>query len=312
VGKSLSAGGDVSAFIERWNGTAWRVTSSPQVGHASALNGVAIVSASNAWAVGAYEGGPPGEDTALIEHWNGAAWKRVPSPHPGAISWLNAVAAISWRNAWAVGGYADTAGGHDKTFIEHWNGREWKRALTPTVMIPLSAVTAISWRNAWAVGNVRGEQPRDVILHWNGRGWKRVAYSHPAGGSLLSGVAAASWRDVWAVGSATLRTSSGQALAEHWNGRNWKRVPTPDAGPGVLASVAAVSSRNAWAVGGSDGQGHSLIEHWNGTNWSGTSTPGLGGTSGVGSVAASSASNVWAVGSYDNATNDFTFALHCG
>ena len=142
VGRSLSAGGDVSAFIERWNGTAWQVTPSPQVGHASALNGVAIVSARNAWAVGSYESGPPGEDTALIEHWNGAAWKRVPSPHPGAISWLNAVATISWRNAWAVGGYADTAGGHDQTFIEHWNGREWKRALTPTVMIPLSAVSS--------------------------------------------------------------------------------------------------------------------------------------------------------------------------
>jgi hypothetical protein len=139
-----------------------------------------------------------------------------------------------------------------------------------------------------------------------------VAYSHPAGGSLLADVAAVSWRDVWAVGSTTLRTNAGQALVEHWNGRNWKRVPTPDAGPDGLDSVAAVSSRNAWAVGGSDGQGHSLIEHWNGTNWSGTSTPGLGGTSGVGSVAASSASNVWAVGSYDNATNDFTFALHCG
>jgi hypothetical protein len=32
----------------------------------------------------------------------------------------------------------------------------------------------------------------------------------------------------------------------------------------------------------------------------------------VSSVAASSASNVWAVGSYDDAANDFTFALHCG
>jgi hypothetical protein len=129
-------------------------------------------------------------------------------------------------------------------------------------MIPLSAVAAISWRNVWAVGYVRGEQPRDVILHWNGR--------------------------------------------------NWKRVPTPDAGPGGLASVAAVSSRNAWTVGGDDSLGHPFIEHWNGTNWRGASSPGLGGTSGVGSVAASSASNVWAVGSYDNATNDFTFAVHCG
>ena len=89
-------------------------------------------------------------------------------------------------------------------------------------------------------------------------------------------------------------------------------MPTPDADPGVLVSVDAVSSRNAWAAGGSDTLGHPFIEHWNGTNWRRAPSPGLGGTSQVGSVAASSASNVWAVGSYDNATNDFTFAVHCG
>ena len=156
------------------------------MGQASKLNAVAMVSARNAWAVGSYEGGTPGEDTALIEHWTGVAWKRAPSPHPGAISWLNAaVATISWHNAWAVGGYADMAGGHDQAFIEHWNGREWKRALTPTVMIPLSAVAAISWRNIWAVGFVRGAQPRDVILHWNGRGWRRVACGRPAAAASL-------------------------------------------------------------------------------------------------------------------------------
>jgi hypothetical protein len=310
VGTSLSAEGDVSAFIEHWNGTAWSVVPSPNPGQSSKLSGVAVVPARNAWAVGSYED-VPGEDKALIEHWNGAAWSRVTSPHPGAVSWLNAVTAISWRNAWAVGGYANQVGGRIKAFVEHWNGRRWKQAATPTVMIPLYSVAAISWRNAWAVGYTRGENPRDVILHWNRSGWKRVPYNHPAGGSHLYGVATVSWHDVWAVGTTTLRTSAGQALAEHWNGTAWKRVPIPDADAGFAGGVTVVSSRNVWAAAGNDGQGNPAIEHWDGTNWTRMLTPGLGGTSTVSSVAASSARNVWAVGRYSDATHDMTFAVHC-
>jgi hypothetical protein len=41
------------------------------------LSGVAATSASNAWAVG-YTGST--SPKPLIEHWNGTAWTRVPSP----------------------------------------------------------------------------------------------------------------------------------------------------------------------------------------------------------------------------------------
>jgi hypothetical protein len=40
---------------------------------------------------------------ALILHWNGTKWARVPGPHPGTTSDLFAVAAASASNAWAVG-----------------------------------------------------------------------------------------------------------------------------------------------------------------------------------------------------------------
>ena len=39
------------------------------------LNGVAATSARNVWAVGGTNGGK-----TLIVHWNGSAWRRVPSP----------------------------------------------------------------------------------------------------------------------------------------------------------------------------------------------------------------------------------------
>src|ERR1700758_502951 len=39
------------------------------------FNGVAATSASNAWAVGGNNG------STLIAHWDGTAWKQVPSPN---------------------------------------------------------------------------------------------------------------------------------------------------------------------------------------------------------------------------------------
>ena len=58
----------------------------------------------------------------MIVHWNGQAWKKVPSPSPPQ-SGLSDVAATSAANAWAVGFYGTA---HPKTLILHWNGRAWK------------------------------------------------------------------------------------------------------------------------------------------------------------------------------------------
>src|SRR5207253_936224 len=53
----------------------WRVVNSP---YAGSLNGVAVVSATDVWAVGGYNG------QTLIAHWNGTAWSVVPSQNVGA------------------------------------------------------------------------------------------------------------------------------------------------------------------------------------------------------------------------------------
>ncbi|MBV8941077.1 MAG: hypothetical protein JO240_05065, partial [Solirubrobacterales bacterium] len=62
----------------------------------------------------------------LIEHWNGKAWNVQRSANPGGSSRddLEAVAATSATNAWAVG--HDYIGPTEQTLIEHWNGKTWK------------------------------------------------------------------------------------------------------------------------------------------------------------------------------------------
>ena len=95
-------------LIEHWNGKAWKRVPSPSPGSNSWLSGVAATSPRNAWAVGlnspAAPASRPGPGAkTLIEHWNGKAWKRVPSPSPGPAQLIGGVAATSARNAWAVG-----------------------------------------------------------------------------------------------------------------------------------------------------------------------------------------------------------------
>src|SRR5258707_2293432 len=67
------------------------------------LNGVTVLSSTNAWAVGSYFNRLA--DRTLIVHWNGSVWKGVASPNVGGVSrenFLTSVVAISARNIWAV------------------------------------------------------------------------------------------------------------------------------------------------------------------------------------------------------------------
>jgi hypothetical protein len=104
-------GGVAQPLIEHWNGTAWKrvpaPTPSPSV--PAELTGVTAISARDAWAVGDY--GSPGRIHTLIEHWDGTAWRREPSPSPGTSALLRGVAS-SPASIWAVGGYSSFGGPH--------------------------------------------------------------------------------------------------------------------------------------------------------------------------------------------------------
>jgi hypothetical protein len=69
----------VATLTLHWNGTIWRHVPSPSPGQSNELRAVAIVSASDVWAVGEH-GTSTGGQAALTVHWNGASWVRVPNP----------------------------------------------------------------------------------------------------------------------------------------------------------------------------------------------------------------------------------------
>ena len=105
----------------------------------------------------------------LIEHWNGTAWKRVPSPNPSsAANLLSGVAAVSATGAWAAGNYGDL----ERTFTLHWNGAAWKRVPSPNPAgsdraNSLFDVAATSSTGNWAVGYYfNGAANQALALHW--------------------------------------------------------------------------------------------------------------------------------------------------
>jgi hypothetical protein len=250
---------------------------------------VAAASARRAWAVGSTGKVVPGRHSkALILSWNGKAWKRAATPALPDASLLLGVAAVSARNAWAVGEYGSKSFGDfsGKTLILHWNGRRWTRVPGPAGV--LLDITARSARDAWAVGTTRAGGP--LIIRWNGRAWHRVA--SPQGSGQLGGVAAASSRSAWAFGF----TRSEKAVALRWNGRVWTRVPAPP-GKLVMQRTAVTPSGGAWAVGGTfpdTGKGTPVILRWNGSAWKRVPSPEQHGW--VTGLAVLSARSIWAVG----------------
>ncbi|HST03198.1 MAG TPA: hypothetical protein VLQ48_00505, partial [Chloroflexia bacterium] len=210
----------VSAYrtlIEHWNGTAWLFVSSPNVGSTyNELNGVAVVSANDVWAVGS-SGDSFGLYSTLTEHWNGSSWSVVSSPNAGSIpNELNGVAVVSANDVWAVGYYYN--GTVYQTLIEHWNGTAWAVVPSPNSGSDrnrLTGVSAMSANDVWAVGYYdSGTIALDTLVeHWNGTAWAVVP--SPNSGSArneLNAIAVVSANIVWTVGY----SSSGQTLTERY------------------------------------------------------------------------------------------------
>ncbi len=232
-----------ATLVEHWDGSAWSIVPSPNVGtESNELNGVAAVGHNDVWAVGI-------ADRMLIEHWDGSAWSVVPDPN--VEGYLNGVAAGASNNVWAVGYYTNGL-----TLIEHWNGRVWSVVSSPSIGThdnELNGVTVLSGNDIWAVGYYSDSTDiyHTLIEHWNGSRWSLVA-SPDVGtdGEALNGVAAVSSTNVWAVGYSFTGSVKGETLIEHWDGSRWSIVTSPNvAQHSYLNSIAAISSTDVWAVG---------------------------------------------------------------
>jgi len=285
----------------------WKIVSSPNVGsgtYGNQLHGVAVVSATDVWAVGFSphpSGTPQYIRQTLIEHWNGSNWSVVPSPNPTGKTYvvLNGVAAISANDVWAVG-HAGDPSSIPLTLTEHWDGTRWSIMPSPSPGTyngnVLNAVDGVSANDVWAVGwyqsGPTGQEGGALTMHWNGTTWTVVP--NPSRWTLY-GVTAISANNVWAIGEQSIL---------HWNGTNWSAIsfpPPPGDSYQILKGISATSANDIWAVGYSQSSyfyGYRyapLTYHWDGIRWS--LIPNAGSTDEfLFAVTAIAPNDAWAVG----------------
>ncbi len=173
------------------------------LGDYDAFSGVAAASAASVWAAG---GNFSQYAFPMVGHWAGRRWMQDGVPAPGGDfgdSWLNAVAAPSPKEAWAVGAVIPQQ--TIKTLILAWNDHGWRQVRSPSPAhsndSELLAVAAQSARDAWAVGYAHAKQGQSV------------AVSRSA---------------AFAVGQANYPHHVIKLVIERWTGSRWELVAVPN------------------------------------------------------------------------------------
>jgi hypothetical protein len=226
------------------------------------------------------------------------------APHNQEVQ-LNAVTAISKRDAWAVGVIGPSTG----DIVLHWNGTSWQQVAVPSRVMAkvsvLGSVGATSDRNVWAFDG-SGD-----YLRFNGSTWTAGRVPTFPGGKnglvVASGLAVGA-NGAWLFGFDST-ASKFISYAARFNGRTWQAVSLP--GPigqfGVL-DASAVSASDIWAVveGGPGQRTANGLLHWNGRRWlSVTLTAYLAHNTNLISVLALPGGDVWVAGAIPSGHNDW-------
>jgi Phosphoesterase family len=244
-------------LIEHFDGTVWSVVPSPSPGALqNILYGVAAISDSDVWAVGAQQDSA-GLWHTLTEHWDGSAWSVVNAVDAGANgNHLYAVKALASNNVYAVGQQAGAAF-PNQSLIEHWNGRAWSVVASPAdaaSALPLG-VTA----TATSLTTV-GEQETDTAPYTTyvtqgapGALSIQTTPNAGAGENDLFATATAADGSTWAVGW-DINTTSGNHDPLILQGINgvWSLVSSPGFPAGSdsgFAAITAIPGGGLWAVG---------------------------------------------------------------
>jgi hypothetical protein len=280
-----------ATLAEVWNGSTWKITSTPRgADGVSILQGVSCLSSSAAcMAVGwsapvDFDFGP-----TLAELWNGISWKLRVTPNiTGALpALLNGISCPSSKVCIAVG-ETFNASGTELLLAESWNGSTWRITPAPnpagSADTTLNAVSCTSSTSCIAVGlYVNGSEVGLTLAEaWNGKTWRiqtmpKVAASTD---SRLDAVSCISASACTAVGATHNSSGNEVTLAEVWNGKTWKVEATPNptgATSSVLSGVSCPSSSDCVAVGNAYSSNTesipTLAEVWNGKSWAIKPTP---------------------------------------
>jgi hypothetical protein len=318
------------ALIMHFSGAKWTEVDDFQPGNPNtssnvSLTGVSVVSPNEVWLVGEASNSSMSAGQGLILHWNGNNWNSVALPQLDASSGrLQAVAALSTNDVWAVGSYTPDLGASGpnawQPLVLHWNGREIERvdiqAMLGLQSADLNGISVLSADDIWAVGTrsagVAGNNNSQTLtLHWDGRTWAIVPSPNLGPHSnVLEDVVPINSSDVWAVGTATKplaqwESTLSEPIIMHWDGKEWTLHTSSGIAAGTAAftdyslhAVSAVSPFDIWAVGSqvSHGEAQQLILHSDGMNWHIVDGPTRRGNQSFRDVKTFRDGTLWAVG----------------
>jgi hypothetical protein len=237
VGRTSSGFGE-QPLILHYDGTEWIQQQLPPELD-GVLNGVAVVSPTDVWAVG-YVGDPAVSlERALVLHWDGTAWADVeiaPAIGRGKAALVD-IDGVSPTDLWAVGYH------RNQPAILRFDGEAWSRSPTE-VRGTLEAVEAFATSEVWAVGT--------PIQRFDGETWSAAPVTRE--GAALEDVAAIGGLDVWAVGSRPSKEEgTTHAVVVRYGGSRWAPVDGPSvAGSDTLTAVDALPDGTLLAVGWKD------------------------------------------------------------
>lgn len=158
----------VATRIEHFDGSRWKVVSSPSPDKHSGLNSISPISATDIWTVGVSASNP------IADHYDGSNWVAQSPTASDNNTTFSSVSAVSANDVWAVG---NTASG---VLLDHWNGTNWTSVTNPSLAssnYSLISVLALQPQNVWALGTYSTDTATNLprILHLDGSGWNVIA-----------------------------------------------------------------------------------------------------------------------------------------
>ena len=143
-------------LAERWNGRRWTAVRSPSVGTGvSELQAISARRPTDAWSVGSRQAGLD-RFRGLAEHFDGRAWRVVPTARVAGSAFLRGVAARTRHEVWAVGA-REAPGVGTRPLVERWDGSRWAAVPVPrprgSLADGFSGIGADPAGSMWAVGS---------------------------------------------------------------------------------------------------------------------------------------------------------------
>jgi hypothetical protein len=283
----LLAGCAAASAADAVSAPGWRIVTVLRHCGNDSLSSVVATGPQDAWALGEPPwGGGPGCG-ADVEHWDGAAWHRIPVPSNVFLgdSVADPLAATSASDAWIFPASSAQIGDLSYTYnyALHWNGTAWHASGFPRKLIVGSAAD-LGPGDVWAFGVIQSSADTTVpyTARYNGQAWHQVRLP-----VAPMAIGTAGRDGLWVIGP-TVATAAKIASQQHiiglyWNGRSWRRLAVPKvavpAGQSTFdaASVATGGPRGLWwcyqAMNQSTRATRSGLLRWNGAAWHAIALP---------------------------------------